>query len=364
MTTNRSSNPYMFSFLTSLYISIAGHLVKNLDELLEINCYGSCFIKKLFDIFFSFDSLLNTIIIFIICFIVLQIRMEKMFFKRIKQIYNDLEFKTQSVISTSSIVSDMDSLMEDVGEFVKIKKTEIDSLKSRDAYRKEFVGNVAHELKTPLFSIQGYISNLLDGALRDEVLLKKYLKRADKSVERLTYIVQDLDLITQIESSNLKLNLKSFDIVKLIREIIEDLEINAQKKKINLIVDVPKNKKFIVFADRIRIQQVLINLITNSINYGSVKGTTEIGIKSQYDKYLIRITDNGEGISDENLPRLFERFFRADVSRSRMHGGSGLGLAIVKHIIDAHNENIFVQSTIGIGSEFSFTLKKTQKKIK
>ena len=234
-------------------------------------------------------------------------------------------------------------------------------MKSRDAYRKEFVGNVAHELKTPLFSIQGYISNLLDGALRDEVLLKKYLKRADKSVERLTYIV---DLITQIESSNLKLNLKSFDIVKLIREIIEDLEINAQKKKINLIVDVPKNKKFIVSADRIRIQQVLINLITNSINYGSVKGTTEIGIKSQYDKYLIRITDNGEGISDENLPRLFERFFRADVSRSRMHGGSGLGLAIVKHIIDAHNENIFVQSTIGIGSEFSFTLKKTQKKIK
>ena len=235
-------------------------------------------------------------------------------------------------------------------------------MKSRDAYRKEFVGNVAHELKTPLFSIQCYISNLLDGALRDEVLLKKYLKRADKSVERLTYIVQDLDLITQIESSNLKLILKSFDIVKLIREIIEDLEINAQKKKINLIVDVPKNKKFIVFADRIRIQQVLINLITNSINYGSVKGTTEIGIKSQFDKYLIRITDNGEGISDENLPRLFERFFRADVSRSRMHGGSGLGLAIVKHIIDAHNENIFVQSTIGIGSEFSFTLKKNTKK--
>ena len=351
MTTNRSSNPYIFSFLTSLYISIAGHLVKNLDELLEINCYGSCFIKKLFDIFFSFDSLLNTIIIFIICFIVLQIRMEKMFFKRIKQIYNDLEFKTQSVISTSSIVSDMDSLMEDVGEFKKKKKTEIDSLKSRDAYRKEFVGNVAHELKTPLFSIQGYISNLLDGALRDEVLLKKYFKRADKSVERLTYIVKDLDLITQIESSNLKLNLKSFDIVKLIREIIEDLEINAQKKKINLIVEVPKNKKFIVFADRIRIQQVLIN-------FGSVKGNKEIGIKSQYDKYLIRITDNGEGISDENLPRLFERFFRADVSRSRMHGGSGLGLAIVKHIIDAHNENIFVQSTIGIGSEFSFTLKK------
>ena len=329
MTTNRSSNPYIFSFFTALYISIAGHLVKNLDELLEINCYGRCFIKKLFDIFFSFDSLLNTIIIFIICFIVLQIRMEKMFFKRIKQIYNDLEFKTQSVISTSSIVSDMDSLMADVGEFVKIKKTEIDSLKSRDAYRKEFVGNVAHELKTPLFSIQGYISNLLDGALRDEVLLKKYLKRADKSVERLTYIVQDLDLITQIESSNLKLNLKSFDVVKLIREIIEDLEINAQKKKINLIFDVPKNKKFIVFA-------------------------------SNYDKYLIKITDNGEGISDENLPRLFERFFRADISRSRIHGGSGLGLAIVKHIMDAHNENIFVQSTIGIGSEFSFTLKKTK----
>ena len=222
------------------------------------------------------------------------------------------------------------------------------------------MGNVAHELKTPLFSVQGYISNLLDGAMDDKELLKKYLKRAEKSVDRLTFIIKDLDLITQLESSTLKLKVASFDIIKLTEEIIEDLEISASKRNIKIIFNKNYDKQILVEADKNRIEQVITNLVSNSINYGSEKGTTEISFESNVEKIIVKVNDNGEGISEENMPRLFQRFFRVDVSRSRSQGGSGLGLAIVKHIIDAHNENIYVQSTVGVGSEFSFTLKKSK----
>ena len=222
------------------------------------------------------------------------------------------------------------------------------------------MGNVAHELKTPLFSVQGYISNLLDGAMDDKELLKKYLKRAEKSVDRLTFIIKDLDLITQLESSTLKLKVTSFDIIKLTEEIIEDLEISASKRNIKIIFNKNYDKQILVEADKNRIEQVITNLVSNSINYGSEKGTTEISFESNVEKIIVKVNDNGEGISEENMPRLFQRFFRVDVSRSRSQGGSGLGLAIVKHIIDAHNENIYVQSTVGVGSEFSFTLKKSK----
>ncbi len=222
------------------------------------------------------------------------------------------------------------------------------------------MGNVAHELKTPLFSVQGYISNLLDGAMDDKELLKKYLKRAEKSVDRLTFIIKDLDLITQLESSTLKLKVTSFDILKLTEEIIEDLEISASKRNIKIIFNKNYDKQILVEADKNRIEQVITNLVTNSINYGSEKGTTEISFESNVEKIIVKVNDNGEGISEENMPRLFQRFFRVDVSRSRSQGGSGLGLAIVKHIIDAHNENIYVQSTVGVGSEFSFSLKKSK----
>jgi two-component system phosphate regulon sensor histidine kinase PhoR len=254
----------------------------------------------------------------------------------------------------------MNSFTKDLEEFVKLKRSEIESLKKEDLYRKEFVGNVAHELKTPLFSIEGYISNLLDGAMDDKELLKKYLKRAEKSVDRLTYIIKDLDLITQLESSMLKLQIRSFDIVKLAEEIIEDLEISASKKNIKIIFNKIYENKILVDADRNRIEQVLTNLITNSINYGAEKGTTEISFESDEENIMVKVNDNGDGITEENMPRLFQRFFRVDVSRSRSQGGSGLGLAIVKHIVDAHNENIYVQSTVGIGSEFSFSLKKSK----
>ena len=335
-------NSYKFSLMSAVYITVGSYVIINFDNLS-----------------FSYQSVLSSLAIFFMSFIVVQVRFKKMFIERVKKIYQDLEFETDSLISISSIEPDMNSFIEDLGDFVKLKREEIENLRREGDYRKEFVGNVAHELKTPLFSIQGYISNLLDGALEDKNLLEKYLKKADKSVDRLTYIIKDLDLITQLESSTLKLEITPFDLLKLTLEVIEDLEITAAKKGIKIIFDKDYNYIMLVDADRNRIQQVLINLITNSINYGSEKGTTEISFESDNNKISIKVNDNGEGISQENMPRLFQRFFRVDESRSRNHGGSGLGLAIVKHIVDAHNENIYVQSTLGIGSEFSFTLKKS-----
>jgi len=343
MPTNNNFNPYKFSLLSSLYITLGSYFVINYN-----------------DLSISIESVLVSFIIFSLSFLILQLRVRQLFFERIRQIYRDLEFETDSLIKTSVIDIDMNSFSKDLEEFVKLKRTEIETLKTEDIYRKEFVGNVAHELKTPLFLIQGYISNLLDGAMDDKELLKKYLKRADKSVDRLTYIIKDLDLITQLESSTLKLEITSFDLLKLTLEVIEDLEITASKKGIKIVFDKDYNEIMLVDADRNRIQQVLINLIINSINYGSEKGTTEISFELTEENIIIKVNDNGEGISEENMPRLFQRFFRVDISRSRNQGGSGLGLAIVKHIIDAHNENIYVQSTVGIGSEFSFSLKKSK----
>lgn len=343
MPSENNFNPYKFSLLSSLYISI-----------------GTYFVINYSDLTISFKSVLVSFIIFVLSFLIIQLRVRKLFFERVRQIYKDLEFESDSLIQTSVIDSDMNSFAKDLEEFVKIKRAEIESLKKEDLYRKEFVGNVAHELKTPLFSIEGYISNLLDGAMDDKELLKKYLKRAEKSVDRLTYIIKDLDLITQLESSTLKLQITSFDIVKLTEEIIEDLEISASKKNIKIIFNKIYDNEILVDADRNRIEQVLTNLITNSINYGAEKGTTEISFESDEENIMVKVNDNGEGINEENMPRLFQRFFRVDVSRSRSQGGSGLGLAIVKHIIDAHNENIYVQSTLGIGSEFSFSLKKSK----
>ena len=334
---------YKFSLLSSIYITIGSYVVVNYK-----------------DLSFSVESVLVSLFIFCLSFIVLQIRVRKLLFERLRQIYKDLEFETDSLIQTSVIDPDINSFAKDLGEFVKLKRSEIETLKKEDLYRKQFVGNVAHELKTPLFSIQGYISNLLDGAMNDKELLNKYLKRAEKSVDRLTYIVKDLDLITQLESSTLKLDVTSFDIVKLAEEIIEDFEISASIKNIKIIFNKKYDNEILVDADRNRIEQVLTNLITNSINYGSQKGTTEISFEIDKENIIVKVNDNGVGISKENMPRLFQRFFRVDISRSRSQGGSGLGLAIVKHIIDAHNENIYVQSTVGIGSEFSFSLKKSK----
>lgn len=339
---NTQKNPYQFALISASLIAI-----------------GNYFILLLFYGYTS-TSLIISILIFIISFIIIQYRIQGFLFKRFKELYQDLDMLDSTQINKSSISTDMDSLMENIEEFAKNKKIEIEALKLKEQYRKEFIGNVAHELKTPIFTIQGYISNLLDGAMDDKELLNKYLKRTDNSVERLSYIIKDLDLITQLESSTMNLNISSFNMIDLILNIFDHLEIKSSKRNIKLVFDKKYNNEILVSADKERIGQVLTNLLVNSINYGRDKGTTEVSINDlTKEKLIVRVTDNGEGISKKHLPRLFERFYRVDISRSRKHGGSGLGLAIVKHIIDAHNENIYINSKPGVGSEFSFTLQKS-----
>jgi len=312
-----------------------------------------------FTFYFSWILLLIlAFVIFIMSFLVIQNRTQKYIFDNINTIYEELDMAENIPQSRSLVNTDMGTLKQQVSDYAKTRTLEIETLKGQDVYRKEFLGNISHELKTPLFTIQGYILTLLDGAKDKPELCEKYLKRAEKGVERLEYIINDLDLITKLEVGDLNLDIERFDIVALIENIFEMLEIKASKKKITLMLDRKYEPVFVV-ADKGRIRQVLVNLIVNSLKYGHFKGTTEVSIEELIDsKMIVRVTDNGEGIKKENITRLFERFYRVDKSRSRDEGGSGLGLAIVKHIIEAHKEHIYVESVFGVGSEFSFTLEK------
>ena len=259
------------------------------------------------------------------------------------------------------ITTDMSTLEEEVQRFAEREKLEIESLRITEEYRKEFMGNVAHELKTPLFTVQGYILTLLDGAIKDKSVRKKYLQRADKGVERLIYLVNDLDMITKLEAGDLNLDYSYFDIREVVKNTFDLLEMKATKKNQTLTFDIDYEEPILVNADEERIQQLLTNLVENSIKYGKQDGTTEVSIQNLIqNKILVRVTDNGEGIDEEHIPRLFERFYRVDKSGNRKVGGSGLGLSIVKHIIEAHDERIYVESELGVGSEFSFTLEMAE----
>lgn len=294
-----------------------------------------------------------------ISFLVVQLRIEKFIYRNIERIYNDVSLLESTSLAPKTITTDMRSLTDEIEKFAKDKKIEIDTLKIREEYRKDFLGNVSHELKTPLFTVQGYILTLLDGAMDDKSLRKKYLQRANKGVERLIYIVKDLDLITKLEVGDLNLKIEDFDILELVQNVFDLLEMKAAKKNITLTFDMDYKNPIYVKADKEKIQQVVTNLVVNSIKYGQQNGTTEVSVENLIkNKIIIRVTDNGEGISKQHLARIFERFYRVDKSGSRAEGGSGLGLAIVKHIIEAHNEKIYVESVLDIGSEFSFTLEK------
>ena len=237
--------------------------------------------------------------------------------------------------------------------------SEINVLKDQANYRREFLGNISHELKTPLFTIQGYILTLLEGAMKDKNVRDRYLKRAAKGVDRLISIVKDLDLITQFESGIKTVDKSKFDINELVDNVFELLEFESEKNNITLKSEKNLNNPIYANADQERIIQVLTNLVVNSIKYGTENGFTKVVVEDyNKEKVLIKVIDNGEGIEEEHLPRLFERFYRIDKNRSRKKGGSGLGLSIVKHIIEAHQQQIFVKSEIGSGTEFSFTLDK------
>lgn len=301
---------------------------------------------------------------FIFSVFLIHYRIERFILNKIKGIYNDLSPSGVSM-SQQIVQSDMEALRESVQKFADDKKLEIETLREKEDYRKEFIGNISHELKTPLFTIQGYVLTLLEGAIRDKNVREKYLKRTAKGVERLIYVVKDLDLITQFESGIKTIERSYFDIKQLVENVFDLLEMQAIKNKISIGFAREYPQSFSVFADEERIQQVLTNLIVNSLKYGVKNGKTEVSLEElSEEKILIKISDNGEGVAEEHLPRLFERFYRVDKSGNRKAGGSGLGLAIVKHIIEAHQEKLLVESTPGVGSEFSFTLQRATKEVK
>jgi two-component system phosphate regulon sensor histidine kinase PhoR len=302
-----------------------------------------------------------SIVFYFATFFLIQFRVEHFIYKRVKKIYDDVSLLENTSYINQPVTTDMATLTKEVKKFARDKKLEIETLKIREEYRKEFLGNVSHELKTPLFTIQGYLLTLLDGAMEDKNIRAKYLERAEKGVERLIYIVKDLDMITKLEVGEINLDVSRFDIVELIQNVFDLFEMKAANKNITLTFDTRYAKPIWVMADQEKIQQVVTNLVVNSIKYGRKGGTTEVSIEDLIkNKIIVRITDNGEGIAKPNIPRLFERFYRVDKSGARSEGGSGLGLAIVKHIIEGHDEKIDVESQIGVGSEFSFTLEKTK----
>jgi len=346
----RLKKSYRFALRSALLITLISSLI-----LLLLQWYLSMINWPLIGIF-AFS-------LYMITFLILQIRIENFIYRRIKKIYDDVSLLESSSLTSGPITTDMKTLTEEIEKFAKDKKIEIDTLRIREEYRKEFLGNISHELKTPLFTVQGYILTLLDGALKDKNVRKKYLERASKGVERLIYIVKDLDMITKLEVGDVNLERVDFDIIELIKNVFDLLEMKATKKKIALTFDMEYKDPIYVHADFDKIQQVLTNLIDNSIKYGQEDGTTEVSVENLIkNKVIVRITDNGEGIAERHIPRLFERFYRVDKSGSRSEGGSGLGLSIVKHIIEAHEEKIYVESAEGVGSEFSFTLEKSEDK--
>lgn len=252
-----------------------------------------------------------------------------------------------------------DNVIETLTKETKIwateRKKEISKLREQEEFRTEFLGNLAHELKTPTFSIQGYILTLLEGGLEDGSVNRKFLLRASKAVDRMTDILQDLDQITQLESDPSNLSLKNFDLVELVNDVIDGLDIRAKEKNITLKFS-KEYAPTIVKADKGKISQVLTNLISNSIFYGKRNGETIIRLNKLEDTILIEVADNGDGIKESEIPRIFERFYRVEKSRARHIAGSGLGLAIAKHIIESHGYEIAVRSTVDVGSTFSFEL--------
>lgn len=339
---------YKFAIKTSLFLAIFQTLLVGVFM----------FLSSEFELI---PLLIFAIICYIFSFVIIQYRVEHFIYKRIKKIYDNVTLLDSTTLHPNQITTDMATLTREVERFAEGKKLEIETLQIRESYRKEFMGNVSHELKTPLFTVQGYILTLLDGAMKDKTVRKKYLQRAGKGVERLIYIVKDLDMITKLETGDLHLHLENANIVELVQNSFDLLEMKAAKKNITLTLDKEFPSPIWVYVDKERIQQVLTNLIVNSIKYGKKGGITEISIEDLVkNKVIVRVTDNGEGIKKEHIPRLFERFFRVNKSGSRKEGGSGLGLSIVKHIIEAHKEKIYVESVFGVGSEFSFTLEKSK----
>ena len=305
--------------------------------------------------------LISIVVLFSISFFIIQYRAEHFIYRRLKKIYEDVSILDVNDLKKDSVTTDIEQLSNKMQTYAEGKELEIKSLTERDSFRRDFLGNVAHELKTPLFTVQGYILTLLEGGMDDKNIRLKYLERANKGVERLVAVTKDLDMIAKLETDGLKIDKEVFNILEIIQNVFDLVEMKAKKRNIILKFDRIYEFPIFVIGDIEKTEQVLINLVVNSIKYGKPGGTT-IVTADDYDhnKFVIRVIDNGEGIKQQHFPRLFERFYRVDQSRSREQGGSGLGLSIVKHIVEAHQQSVLLKSTFGKGSEFSFTMEKAK----
>ncbi|OUV72736.1 MAG: hypothetical protein CBC83_06035 [Flavobacteriales bacterium TMED123] len=299
---------------------------------------------------------LSLILFFFFSVIVIYNIVKRMLHEKIKVIYKNI-YKVKGTPKVTEL--DIENAAKKVEDWAEEKENEILAMKESENYRREFIGNVSHELKTPIFNIQGYVQTLLDGGLNDNEVNEKYLIRTNKSVDRMINIVEDLETITRLETEKSELDIRKVNIKSLVNDVFELLEMKAGSLDVKLSIKNESNSEF-VLCDQDKIQQVFVNLISNSIKYGKKGGYTEVRFYDMNDKLLIEIADNGIGINQEHLPRLFERFYRVDKNRSRKIGGTGLGLAIVKHIIEAHNQTINVRSTTNKGSTFSFILEKAK----
>jgi len=306
--------------------------------------------------------LLGLLSSFIISYVLIYFSLDRFIYSRLKLIYQSMG-KQEEIKKVKSKNTKSEDVLNMVNQTVlgwrNEQQKKIDELQKMADYRREFLGNVSHELKTPIFNIQGYLSTLLDGGLDDPNINEKFLRKSEKSVNRMIAIVEDLEEISKFESGELKLHEKVFDLLDLCRDIADFMEEKANKNNTKIIIKVDNFRKLNVKADKKRIRQVLINLVDNAIKYGNqTDGQIILRFYDFHDHVLVEINDNGIGISTESLPRIFERFYRTDRSRSREKGGTGLGLAIVKHIIEAHRQSISVRSQSNKGTTFSFTLKR------
>lgn len=344
------SNPRKLAFINALFIFLAS-VVAGLFYTLIVD-HWPVWLKVL----------ASGVVLAALAYFLFQYTLDRFIYAKVRLIYKSI--RSEKVSSKEKerrpVKTDtLDHVYQEVQEWNDSKSLEIAELRRMAGYRREFLGNISHELKSPIFNIQGYVLTLLDGGLEDPTINKDYLMRTEKSINRMIAIVQDLETISKLESAEIKLNLSKFDVIALAREVVDFLEIKAKKRKNNLFFNHPYEKPILVIADKEQLRQVFINLIDNAMKYGHPeKGSTKISFFDMDEHILAEVTDNGTGMETAELTRIFERFYRTDKGRSREQGGTGLGLAIVKHIIEAHEQTINVRSTPGVGTTFAFTLKK------
>jgi two-component system, OmpR family, phosphate regulon sensor histidine kinase PhoR len=325
-----------------------------------VNALLLFFLKIIFRDISWLILIIAILVVFAVGYYVFLYALERFIYRKIKLVYKAIHHlkraKGELPANLDMRNHIIDEVEAEVMNWAKSQKIEMDNLKEMEAYRRNFMGNISHELKTPIFNIQGYLYTVLDGDIEDEEMVTRYLNKAANNLERLNTIIQDLEQISQLEAGKLSMEFHPFDIYTLTKEVYEDLEMSAAEKNIVLSFKEGSRRPFIVNADREAIRQVLTNLIVNSIKYGKQNGTTLASFYKMNNEILIEISDNGIGISEVHLLHLFERFYRVDKGRSRNQGGTGLGLSIVKHIIEAHDQTVNVRSLPNVGSTFGFTL--------